>query len=70
MKSVERYINLCKLGDSTINERYKIILETKKNAITKMENLKQQLKMLDYKENYYKTLIENNLKDKYNPINK
>lgn len=69
LKSVKKYIDLCLIGDSTIQERYEIILETKKKALAQMEDLKKQLEVLDYKENYYKTLIANNLKDKYNPVN-
>ncbi len=69
LKSVKKYIDLCLVGDSTIQERYEIILETKKKALEQMEDLKKQLELLDYKENYYKTLIANNLMDKYNPTN-
>lgn len=69
LKSVKRYIDLCLIGDSTINERYEIIIETKKKALEQMEDLKNQLSLLDYKENYYKNLIKNNLNDKYNPAN-
>ena len=69
LKSVKKYIYLCLVGDSTIQERYEIILETKKKALEQMEDLKKQLELLDYKENYYKTLIANNLMDKYNPTN-
>lgn len=69
LKSVKRYIELCLEGDSTIPERYEIILDTKKKALEQMEDLKQQLDVLDYKENYYKNLIEKNLKDKFNPVN-
>ena len=69
LKSVKKYIDLCLVGDSTISERYKIILETKRKALEQMEDLKKQLELLDYKENYYKNLINNNLNDKFNPIN-
>ena len=69
LKSVKKYIDLCLVCDSTIQERYEIILETKKKALEQMEDLKKQLELLDYKENYYKTLIANNLMDKYNPTN-
>lgn len=69
LKSVKKYIDLCLVGDSTINERYEIILETKRKALEQMEDLKKQLELLDYKENYYKNLINNNLNDKFNPIN-
>ena len=33
-----------------------------------MEELKQQLEMLDYKEQFYMDLIKNNKKDIWNPI--
>ncbi len=69
LKSVKRYVDLCLIGDSTIQERYEIILDTKKKALEQMEDLKQQLELLDYKENYYKNLINNNLPDGWNPVN-
>ena len=68
-KAIKRYIDLCILGDSTIKERYGIIQDTKKKALEQMEELKQQLALLDYKENFYQNLIENNLKDTWNPMN-
>ena len=69
LKSVKKYIDLCLIGDSTINERYDIILETKKKALEQMDDLKKQLELLDYKENYHKNLINNKLNDKFNPAN-
>lgn len=69
-KSIKRYIDLCIKGDSTIKERYEIILSTKQKALQQMEELKTQLDLLDYKENYYQNLIKNNLNDEWNPINK
>ncbi len=69
-KSIKRYIDLCIKGDSTIKERYEIILSTKQKALQQMEELKTQLDLLGFKENYYQNLIENNLNDEWNPINK
>lgn len=69
-KAIKKYIDLCIKGDSTISERYQIILDTKEKALQQMEELKQQLAVLDYKENFYKNLIKNNLKDSWNPMNK
>lgn len=69
-KAIKRYIDLCVQGDSTIKERYGIILATKQKALQQMEELKTQLDLLDYKESYYQNLIENNLDDEWNPINK
>ena len=69
-KAIKRYIDLCITGDSTIKERYEIIRATKKRAQTEMENLKKQLALLEFKEKFYRNLIENNLADSWNPINK
>ena len=69
-KAIKKYIDLCIKGDSTIKERYKIILDTKKKALLQMEELQKQLSLLDFKEKFYQNLIENNLKDTWNPMNK
>ena len=69
-KSIKRYIDLCIKGDSTIKERYQIILKTKEKALQQMEELKKQLSLLDYKEKFYQNLIKNNLEDSWNPMNK
>lgn len=69
-KSIKKYIDLCLMGDSTIGERYEIILSTKLKAQKVLENIKKQLKVLEYKENFYKNLIKNNLSDSWNPANK
>ena len=68
-KSVKRYVDLCVEGDSTIKERYKIIMETKVKALKQMEELKKQLAHLDYKEQFYLDLIKNNKIDSWNPMN-
>ena len=68
-KLVKRYVDLCIVGDSTIPERYEIIKATKEKALQQMEELNKQLEMLDYKEDYYKNLIKNNLNDNWNPMN-
>lgn len=69
-KSIKKYIDLCIKGDSTIKERFEIIKSTKLKALQQMEELKKQLDLLEYKENYYQNLIKNNLNDNWNPINK
>ena len=68
-KAIKKYIDLCIIGDSTIKERYGIIQDTKQKALKQMEELKQQLALLDYKEHFYQNLIKNNLKDTWNPMN-
>lgn len=68
-KAIKRYIDLCIQGDSTIKERYQIILDTKAKALEQLEELHKQIDILNYKENFYKNLIKNNLKDVWNPMN-
>lgn len=68
-KAIKRYIDLCIVGDSTIPERFGIIQATKIKAEQQMEDLKTQLELLNYKENYYKNLIKNNSNDLWNPMN-
>ena len=68
-KSIKKYIDLCIIGDSTIKERYEIIRSTKEKALKQMKELQAQLELLDYKENFYENLTENNLEDTWNPMN-
>ena len=68
-KSIKKYIDLCIIGDSTIKERYEIIRSTKEKALKQMKELQAQLELLDYKENFYENLIENNLEDTWNQMN-
>ncbi len=69
-KSLKQYIELCVKGDSTIGERYKIISATKAKTQKQINSLKEQLSLLEYKENFYKNIIDNNLEDSWNPMNK
>lgn len=69
-KAIKRYIDLCIAGDTTIPERYEIIQTTKIKARQQMQELKQQLALLDYKEKFYEDLIKNNEEDSWNPMNK
>ena len=69
-KAIKKYIDLCVIGDSTIKDRYRIITETKKKTQKQIKNLKEQLSLLEYKEKFYKNLIDNNIKDNWNPMNK
>ena len=69
-KAIKKYIDLCIIGDSTIKERYEIICATKQKALQQMQDLKQQLDLLDYKEQFYQNLIKNDLEDIWNPMNK
>ncbi len=57
-KNIKKYIDLCLIGDSTIEQRYEIIKETHKKAIAQMEEHKKRLELLEYKEQYYQNLMK------------
>ncbi len=69
-KAIKKYIELCIIGDSTLKERYEIIKTTKQKVLQQVENLNKQLEMLNYKENFYRSIIKNHLEDSWNPMNK
>lgn len=69
-KAIKKYIDLCLMGDSTVQERFDIIKNTKAKAEQQMKDLQKQLDLLEYKENYYQNIIKNNLTDEWNPMNK
>lgn len=69
-KAIKKYIELCIIGDTTLNERYEIIKTTKQKVLQQVENLNKQLEMLNYKENFYRSIIKNHLEDSWNPMNK
>ncbi len=68
-KEIKRYIDLCLIGDSTVPERYSIIQKTKEKTKEHIKELTEQISLLEYKEAFYKNIMENNLKDSWNPIN-
>lgn len=58
IKKIKEYVELAKLGDATLQERYNLILEQKEIIADQIKELKVCLKEFEYKEWYYKTAIE------------
>jgi DNA-binding transcriptional MerR regulator len=69
LADIKKYIALCQIGDSTVLERFEIIKEAKRKTLEQLDELNHQLAKLNYKEEYYKNLIENNAHDCCNPAN-
>lgn len=69
LADIKKYIVLCQIGDSTIQERYDIIKDAKRKTLEQLDELNKQLEKLNFKEDYYKNLIENNIQDSCNPVN-
>lgn len=68
---VQRYIELCLEGDSTIEERAGIIFQQEENLRNNIEELQSQLEILQKKKTYYQALLENRvIYDACNPAMK
>ncbi|MDF2512769.1 MAG: hypothetical protein K0S04_2635 [Herbinix sp.] len=57
ISEIKHYINLCQEGDSTVHERYQIILNQKKKAEEDLKEMQKRLEVLAHKEKYYETLL-------------
>lgn len=63
IEALTRYMQLYEEGDSTLEERRKILVEQKENVIKKMEELEKAKEKLIYKIDLYdKQLLEKKLK--------
>lgn len=58
IKKIKEYVELAQKGDSTLQERYNLILEQKKAIQKEIQNLNMCLNEFKFKEWYYKTAIE------------
>lgn len=55
---IKKYVDLCSQGDSTLQERYNMILEQKEIINSQINELKECLKEFEYKEWYYTKAIK------------
>ena len=58
IKKIKKYVELAQKGDSTLQERYELILEQKKSIENQIKDLNTCLKEFEYKEWYYQTAIK------------
>lgn len=58
IKKIKEYVELAKLGDSTLQQRYKLILEQKAVIKKQIDQLNICLQEFEYKEWYYQSAIE------------
>jgi len=70
LSEIRRYSDLCKLGDSTIPERYEMMLEQKTKIEANLEDMKKRLDYVEYKVKFYKDLMAGKKPDtSCNPMN-
>lgn len=58
IKKIREYVELAKKGDSTLQQRYDLILEQKKVIKNQIEELNVCFQEFEYKEWYYQTAIK------------
>ena len=58
IKEVQQYVALCNEGNSTIPERLDMLKPQRENLIKKIKEEKKQLKLLEFKIDYYEKHIK------------
>ncbi len=58
IKDIKTFIDWCYEGDSTIEKRLALINQQRDTMLAQIEQMKQTLNMLDYKQWYYETARE------------
>ncbi len=66
---IKMYIDLCLEGDSTIPQRYTLMMEHKEAALARLEEAKLHVAHLEEKTALYQDILENRSPDTTNPAN-
>lgn len=67
VEDIKRYVNLSLEGDSTIDERYEIILKQKDLVFAQLEEAKIMAEYITRKEKHYRDIINKLIPDNTNP---
>lgn len=67
VEDIKTYVDLCLEGDSTIQQRYDIIMKQKAIALEQLEEAKQTAKYMEKKANHYLDIINHLTPDDTNP---
>ena len=63
IKEIKKYMDLCKEGDSTLQQRLEIFLDRKEAVLKQMEELNKVMETINHKIKYYETAIEAGTED-------
>lgn len=67
---IRHYINLCKVGETTVLERYNIIMKQKEKAEADLKEMLSRLEVLRMKEKCYEDILNSKNGDACNPASK
>lgn len=57
LKEIRRYMELCQVGDASLEQRQEMILKQKESIEAQIRFLQENLKVLEYKAWYYETAV-------------
>lgn len=66
---IKKYVDLCIEGDSTIPQRYALMMDHKEAALAKLEEAKRHVAHLEEKTTLYQAILEHRSPDTTNPGN-
>jgi len=58
IKDIKKFSEWCQKGDQTLQERYELFLESRKNVQEQIAELKKSLELIEHKCWYYETALE------------
>lgn len=58
ISEIKRYMDLCNLGDETLEERYNLFLDAEKRIKDQMDELNKTLMVIEYKKWFYEEAIK------------
>lgn len=67
IKDIKRYVDLCLVGTSTVNERYEMMIKQKKDADAMLEEAKQLAAYMERKVKHYHDIVTGKCEDNTNP---
>lgn len=67
IQAIKDYVNLCLQGESTVETRYKIILEQKKQLEEQLKEMNERYQYIENKVNWYFDIMNHRIPDNSNP---
>lgn len=58
IKEIKYYMDLCQIGDATLNERLDFFLVKKQNVLKQIQELQKVMSTIDHKIDYYQVAIK------------
>ncbi|APO45626.1 MerR family transcriptional regulator [Paenibacillus xylanexedens] len=69
IENIKTYVDLCLEGDSTVSQRFALMMEYKEAALIQLEEAKSRVAHLEEKARQYQAILEQRIPDMTNPIN-